>query len=86
MIDYKSGSLPSDDLQLQFYKALSGASDACYLDLKKSMDFARIKPKYELKEIIKELKELSGKKISFMCDEGCKHEHSAFVPFYKEGL
>ena len=86
VIDYKSGSLPSDDLQLQFYKALSGASDACYLDLKKSMDFARIKPKYELKEIIKELKELSGKKISFMCDEGCKHEHSAFVPFYKEGL
>ena len=86
VIDYKSGSVPDDDLQLQFYKALSGASNAVFLDLKKTMDFKSSKEKFELKELIAELKTLSGKTISFMCDENCKHEYSAFTALYKEKI
>lgn len=86
VIDYKSGALPDNDLQLQFYKALSGASQAVFLDLKNSMDFKGAKKTFDLAELIQDLKKINKQEISFMCDEGCKHEHSAFSALYKDKI
>lgn len=82
VIDYKTGSLPENNLQLQFYKALSGATEAYFIDLKESMSFDEKKPSSRSKPIILEdeiqkIKEFFSKELAdFSCDcEGRAHKY-----------
>lgn len=67
VIDYKSGKLPKDGLQLTFYKALLGSECECYFyDLKDEMKL--VKMECDLKElsmILDNLKELFLKEVNF---------------------
>ncbi|QCD44560.1 PD-(D/E)XK nuclease family protein [Campylobacter mucosalis] len=67
IIDYKSGSLPKDTLQLSFYQALLGVKAECYFyDLKDEMKlvFAQTDTQI-LKEYFTSIKEYFKKPVSF---------------------
>lgn len=88
VIDYKTGSLPENNLQLQFYKALSGANEAYFIDLKDSMDFDEKKPSSRSKPVILEdeiqkIKELFSTELA---DFSCNCEGKAHKYGYKELL
>lgn len=82
VLDYKTGELPKDNLQLQFYKQLAGANEASFIDLKKSMDFEN-KSKQNppnLEQIITDIQEGLTKnngKMDLTCNCGCKN-HTGF--------
>ena len=92
VIDYKTGSLPKNDLQLQFYKALSGASKGYFIDLKESMDFDEKKASQRAKPVILEdeiqkIKDFfAGRNDGFVCSCGGKEHGYAFKELLKGQL
>lgn len=80
VIDYKSGSLPDDDLQLLFYKALSGATQAKFFDLKNDFKLCDAKnASASLEEVFAEISSvLSGDEFDFSCKCAKKHKNEAF--------
>ena len=92
VIDYKTGSLPKNDLQLQFYKALSGASKGYFIDLKESMDFdekkasQRAKP-VTLEDEIQKIKDFfASRNDGFVCSCGGKEHGYSFKELLKGQL
>ncbi|MCI6298324.1 MAG: PD-(D/E)XK nuclease family protein, partial [Campylobacter sp.] len=92
VIDYKTGSLPKNDLQLQFYKALSGASKGYFIDLKESMDFDEKKASQRAKPVILEaeiqkIKDFfAGRNDGFVCSCGGKEHGYSFKELLKGQL
>lgn len=82
VLDYKTGNLPENNLQLQFYELLTGANEAYFIDLKKSMDFYKKSEKNppNLEQIITDIQEGLSKnngKMDLTCNCGCKN-HTGF--------
>lgn len=86
VIDYKTGKIPDDDLQLEFYKALSGAKYAKFFDLKENFNF--VMPKNECKNLQDVFalicQSLSGDSFDFSCSCDKKHAYSAYKELLEE--